>query len=93
MVTHYDIGSKSIILFWEYVCVWEFFVESCEGTTMIFVSITVRGDRVQKARNSLFFFGVINLWKSGRKGNQCFVYFCNVEATRQSDPKKINLHH
>ena len=44
---------------------------------------------VQKARNSLFFFGVINLWKSGRKGNQCFVYFCNVEATRESDLKKI----
>ena len=73
---------------------WEFFVESCKGRTMIFClnyCPRYREILVQKARNSLFFFGVINLWKSGRKGNQCFVYFCNVEATRESDPKKFAL--
>ena len=82
---HYDVGSKSII-FRE--CVWEFFGWKLwrYNHDHIFVSITVR-DRVQKARNSLFFFGVINLWKSGRKGNQCFVYFCNVEATRDWSEK------
>ena len=73
---------------------WEIFVESCKGRTMIFClnyCPRYREILVQKAKNSLFFFGVINLWKSGRKGNQCFVYFCNVEATRESDPKKFAL--
>ena len=44
------------------LCVWEFFVESCEGTTNHdFCLNYCPRDRVQKARNSLFFFGVINL--------------------------------